>query len=665
MTGEPADHRRQPRRDAVGHRRSSTSRRSASSALTRSGASRASSSGIGLALGVQIGGAGRRTPPPNAGADPGFWYWPQAIVEKRFGPTGQFKHRAQRRLPRPHRERRRRSPSGNGNVRRREPRHLRRRHLAGASSSRSTSWPRPTARTCSRATPTSDVKLRNEAVGGIKLFVERNSYLMLGGGARYTNGFEAADVRGVPRLHLRAVDRRPRRRRHQGRRRQVPRRARRTSTASRTRTAAPIPDNDNDGIPDVDDRCPNEPEDRDGDQDEDGCPEGERRRSRRRRHPRLEGQVPRRARGPRRLPGRTTAAPTRTTTRTASPTSATQCPNDPEDKDGFEDADGCPDPDNDQDGIPDVDDKCPNEPETYNGFEDEDGCPDKGSVIIQDNNIVILDKIKFAHGSAPRSSPSRTRSSTPSRRRSTHHPEFTLIEVAGHADERASDEYNLQPHAGPRELGHARRSSQRGVDESRLRSKGYGEYCPDDPGHNEAAWETEPPRRVQDRQDEGRPHGRRARLRQRDGARGAAGSDQVAHDSSRIAGGWERGRRAPPRSPPSRASAAGRWAPRRSRAPLPPRWSARAPSRSRSTARRAPVRILLRPGALERLDGSLDGQPVIPVGSAAREAWGDAWQAGDIEAIVWVLAADVNQVIAELRQNPEIVDVLVSMRDVR
>ncbi|MGO8993355.1 MAG: hypothetical protein ACLQVI_08490 [Polyangiaceae bacterium] len=84
-----------------------------------------------------------------------------------------------------------------------------------------------------------------------------------------------------------------------------------------------------------------------------------------------------------------------------------------------------------------------------------------------------------------------------------------------------------------------------------------------------------------------------------------------------------------------------------------------------STARRAPVRILLRPGALERLDGSLDGQPVIPVGSAAREAWGDAWQAGDIEAIVWVLAADVNQVIAELRQNPEIVDVLVSMRDVR
>jgi outer membrane protein OmpA-like peptidoglycan-associated protein len=53
-----------------------------------------------------------------------------------------------------------------------------------------------------------------------------------------------------------------------------------------------------------------------------------------------------------------------------------KCPDEPEDRDDFEDEDGCPDPDNDRDGIPDVDDKCPNEPENYNGFEDEDGCPD-------------------------------------------------------------------------------------------------------------------------------------------------------------------------------------------------------------------------------------------------------------------------------------------------
>jgi hypothetical protein len=29
----------------------------------------------------------------------------------------------------------------------------------------------------------------------------------------------------------------------------------------------------------------------------------------------------------------------------------------------------------------------------------------------------------------------------------------------------------------------------RGIDHTRLRSKGYGEYCPLDQGHNEKAWE--------------------------------------------------------------------------------------------------------------------------------------------------------------------------------
>ena len=340
---------------------------------------------------------------------------------------------------------------------------------------------------------------------------------MLGGGARYTTGFEAADSRALHRLHLRAVDRRPRRRRHQGRRRQVPRRARglrrlpgrrrlprsgqrqrrhprrRRSLPQRARRPRRRPGRGRlprgqrrrprrRRHPRPKDKCPDEPEDRDGFQDADGCPDPD-------------------------------------NDKDGIPDKLDKCPNDPEDKDGFEDADGCPDPDNDNDGIPDVKDKCPNEPETFNGFEDEDGCPDKGSVIIQDNNIVILDKIKFKTA-RPRSCPSRTRSSTPWRRRSSHHPEFTLIEVAGHADERASDEYNLQAHAGPRELGRARPSSQRGIDKSRLRSKGYGEYCPlEDPGHNETAWEQN--RRVEFKivKTQGRPHRRRARLRQRHAAR--------------------------------------------------------------------------------------------------------------------------------------------------
>jgi OOP family OmpA-OmpF porin len=82
-----------------------------------------------------------------------------------------------------------------------------------------------------------------------------------------------------------------------------------------------------------------------------------------------------------------------------------QCPDEPEDPDGFQDEDGCPDPDNDGDGVPDVQDRCPttpgpksnqgcpaedrdgdgipdhldrcpDDPEDKDGFQDEDGCPD-------------------------------------------------------------------------------------------------------------------------------------------------------------------------------------------------------------------------------------------------------------------------------------------------
>jgi outer membrane protein OmpA-like peptidoglycan-associated protein len=53
-----------------------------------------------------------------------------------------------------------------------------------------------------------------------------------------------------------------------------------------------------------------------------------------------------------------------------------KCVEVPEDKDGFQDDDGCPDPDNDKDGIPDTKDKCPNAAEDMDGFEDNDGCPD-------------------------------------------------------------------------------------------------------------------------------------------------------------------------------------------------------------------------------------------------------------------------------------------------
>ena len=195
------------------------------------------------------------------------------------------------------------------------------------------------------------------------------SGLRLGGAAR------------VPRLRLRAEDRRPRRRRHQGRRRQVPRRS---GGLRRLRGRGRLPRSRQ--------RSRRHPRrrrqvpERAGDQERlpgrGRLPRRARPRPRRRRHPRRRRQVPGRSRGQGRLRGRG-RLPDPDNDKDGILDVDDLCPNDPEDKDGFEDEDGCPDPDNDKDRILDKDDKCPNEPETYNGFEDEDGCPDKGRVIVR------------------------------------------------------------------------------------------------------------------------------------------------------------------------------------------------------------------------------------------------------------------------------------------
>jgi cysteine-rich repeat protein len=58
------------------------------------------------------------------------------------------------------------------------------------------------------------------------------------------------------------------------------------------------------------------------------------------------------------------------------------CSRTPEDVDLFQDGDGCPEPDNDQDGVQDVDDECPKDPEVTNGLDDLDGCPDDPYVSL-------------------------------------------------------------------------------------------------------------------------------------------------------------------------------------------------------------------------------------------------------------------------------------------
>jgi outer membrane protein OmpA-like peptidoglycan-associated protein len=64
------------------------------------------------------------------------------------------------------------------------------------------------------------------------------------------------------------------------------------------------------------------------------------------------------------------------------------CINDPEDKDSFQDDDGCPDPDNDKDGLVDTADTCPNDPEDHDAWKDDDGCPD----LLTDVTIIVTDK---------------------------------------------------------------------------------------------------------------------------------------------------------------------------------------------------------------------------------------------------------------------------------
>jgi hypothetical protein len=57
------------------------------------------------------------------------------------------------------------------------------------------------------------------------------------------------------------------------------------------------------------------------------------------------------------------------------PDDADRCPDLAEDRDGFEDADGCPEADNDQDGVVDAEDACPNVAGARSSDPSKNGCP--------------------------------------------------------------------------------------------------------------------------------------------------------------------------------------------------------------------------------------------------------------------------------------------------
>jgi len=324
-----------------------------------------------------------------------------------------------------------------------------------------------------------------EAIGGLKIFVERNSYLMLAGGAGFTGGWSSADIRAMlgfvfePSIGDRDGD---------GLRDDVdqcPDEPEDFDNFS-DEDGCPEPDNDRDGILDEDDECPLVPEDRDGDSDEDGCPEGnEGDRD-------GDGILDNVDECPDDPEDRdnfqdTDGCPDPDNDQDLILDADDLCPNDPEDRDEFEDQDGCPDPDNDQDRILDPQDSCPNDPETYNGHQDEDGCPDRGTVIIEENQIVILEKIYFETDSAVIQQRSFSIIDAVAATLNGN-PQMQLLEIQGHADERSSDEYNIRL-TRDRAASVLEAIAQRGVARERLRSGGYGERCPIDPRHNDTAWE--------------------------------------------------------------------------------------------------------------------------------------------------------------------------------
>lgn len=326
-----------------------------------------------------------------------------------------------------------------------------------------------------------------EGLLGLKIFVQQSSYLVLAAGGNLPpfNAFQSANFRAMagfifePSIGDRDGDG------YKDDVDQCPDEPEDFDNFA-DEDGCPDPDNDRDGILDDDDECPLVPEDRDGDADEDGCPEGN---SGDRDGDGILDEVDECPDDPEDRDGfqDEDGCPDPDNDSDGILDTDDLCPNDPEDVDNFQDQDGCPDPDNDGDRILDGDDSCPVDPESYNGFEDEDGCPDRGTVIVEDDQIIILDKILFETDSAVIQQVSYSIVDAVAATLNGN-PQITQIEVEGHADERGADEYNLRL-TRDRAASVVEALVQRGVARDRLISAGYGEVCPLDQRSNAAAWE--------------------------------------------------------------------------------------------------------------------------------------------------------------------------------
>ena len=324
-----------------------------------------------------------------------------------------------------------------------------------------------------------------EAVGGIKLYLARNSFLSLGAGRGLMPAKGAnPDVRAFigivfePNIGDRDGD---------GLKDDVDKCPDDPEDKDNfeDEDGCPEPDNDRDGIIDELDKCPNVPEDKDGFQDEDGCPEGN---PNDRDSDGILDHLDKCPDDPEDFDQfeDEDGCPDLDNDQDKILDVDDLCPNDPEDYDNFEDEDGCPDNDNDKDRISDKLDKCPNEPETYNNKDDDDGCPDRNKIELTKTGIVTLEPIHFEYNKAiiKKESFELMDAITASMQ---GNPDITLFEIQGHTDERGDDNYNL-------DLSNRRAEAVKkylvdhGVDEKRLEAQGYGETMPIDKNHDENAW---------------------------------------------------------------------------------------------------------------------------------------------------------------------------------
>ncbi len=177
------------------------------------------------------------------------------------------------------------------------------------------------------------------------------------------------------------------------------------------------------------------------------------------------------------------------------------CPREAEDTDGFEDTNGCPDPDNDKDGVADAQDTCANEagvPENR-GCPDKDrdgdtvvdrldNCPDEAGTVqnqgckqkqlakLDEGRIEILEPVFFSSNAALIEQRSyKLLDSVASIL--VKHPEIEKVRVEGHTDNRGDATYN-QDLSQRRAEAVAAYLVKKGVAKERVEAKGFGPSQP-------------------------------------------------------------------------------------------------------------------------------------------------------------------------------------------